>query len=169
DLTVTAAADTYEALVGAAVTVPIQANNIGDVSAETDVNPGVDTWDVSLWTSADGAFDPLVDTEVGSYTVTTLASGGTVTDNVVFNAPAIGTYTLFGWADSDEEVTESSEVNNSALLGTLSVGPDLTIAIDDAFVTGDEQIPGDRWRIPVQVTNGGVGTASGLATIQLYG
>ena len=170
DLTITAAATAYQAADGQQVDVPVQVNNAGFAVAQDDGDPGVTPWTVSLWTSTDGNFDAGADTQVGSYNVTTLAAGANTTDTISFNAPAGGeVYTLFGVADQPGGVTEYSEANNASIVGTLGVGPDLTIAIDDDFVTGAEQIPGDRWRIPVQVTNGGAGTASGLATIQLYG
>ena len=170
DLTITAAATVYQAADGQQVDVPVQVNNAGFAVAEDDADPGVDPWTVSLWLSTDGAFDAGDDTQVGSYNVTTLAAGADTTDTISFNAPAgAQSYTLFGVADQPGGVTEYDEDNNASVVGTLGVGPDLTIAIDDDFVTGAEQIPGDRWRIPVQVTNGGAGTASGLATIQLYG
>ncbi len=170
DLTIEAAATVYQAAAGQQVDVPVQVNNAGFAVAEDDGDPGVTPWTVSLWTSTDGTFDAGADTQVGSYNVTTLAAGADTTDTISFNAPAGGQgYTLFGVADQPGGVTEYSEANNASIVGTLGVGPDLTIAIDDAFVTGAEQIPGDRWRIPVAVTNGGAGTASGLATIQLYG
>lgn len=170
DLTITAAATAYPAVDGQQVDVPVQVNNAGFAVAEDDANPGVDPWTVTLWLSTDGAFDAGADTQVGSYNVTTLAAAADTTDTISFNAPAGGQgYTLFGVADQPGGVTEYSEVNNVSVVGTLGVGPDLTIAIDDDFVTGAEQIPGERSWIPVQVTNGGAGTASGVATIQLYG
>jgi len=87
DLTITAAADTYEALSGAAVDVDIQVNNIGDAAAETDVNPGVNFWAVSLWVSDDAVFNALEDTNVGSYELQTLGAAANTTDTVTFNAP----------------------------------------------------------------------------------
>jgi len=170
DLTITAAATAYQAADGQQVDVPVQVNNAGFAVAEDDANPGVDPWTVSLWLSTDGAFDAGADTQVGSYNVTSLAADADTTATISFNAPAgAQSYTLFGVADQPGGVTEYDEANNASVVGTLGVGPDLTIAIDDDFVTGAEQIPGDRWWIPVEVTNGGAGTASALATIQLYG
>jgi subtilase family serine protease len=170
DLTITAAATVYQAGGGQQVDVPVQVNNAGFDVAEDDANPGADPWTVTLWTSTDGAFDAGADTQVGSYNVTTLAAGANTTDTISFNAPAGGQgYTLFGVADQPGGVTEYSEANNVSVVGSLGVGPDLTIAIDDTYVTGADAIPGERSRIPVQVTNGGAGTVSGLATIQLYG
>ncbi|GAF95501.1 unnamed protein product, partial [marine sediment metagenome] len=154
DLTVTAAADVYEALSGVAVDVDIQVNNIGDADAETDVNPGVDTWTVSLWRSADGAFDRVEDTQIGSYEVTTLDAGANTTDTITFNAPAAGAYTLFGFVDSvdeaDGEVTEADEDNNTSIVGTLLVDSDLTVtAAADVY----EALSGVAVDVDIQVNN----------------
>ncbi len=170
DLTITAAATIYPAVGGQQVDVPVQVNNAGFAVAEDDANPGVDPWTVTLWTSTDGTFDAGADTQVGSYNVTTLAAGANTSQVISFNAPAGGQgYTLFGVADQPGGVTEYSEANNVSVVGSLGVGPDLTVAIDDTYVTGADAVPGDRSWIPVQVTNGGAGRVSGLATIQLYG
>ena len=170
DLTITAAATSYQAVGGQQVDVPVQVNNAGFAVAEDDANPGMVPWTVSLWVSTDGNFDAGADTQVGSYNVTSLAAGANTSQVISFSVPAGGQgYTLFGVADQPGGVTEYSEANNVSVVGTLGVGPDLTVAIDDAFVTGDEQIPGERSWVSVEVTNGGAGAASGWATLQLYG
>lgn len=157
DLTIQAAADTFEALVGAPVTVSVTVENEGAATAVTDVNPGVDTWTVALYISADGTFDALTDTLVGSYTVTTLAPGGAVTQNIVFNAPAGGTYTLFGVADSGSQVTEPFEANNVSVLGTLLVGADLVVLPGDDVL---QAAAGASVDVTVTVENTGAATAT---------
>jgi len=169
DLVIEAAAAVYQAAAGQQVNVPVQVNNVGAAVAEDDADPGIDAWTVTLWLSTDAVFDPGTDTQVGSYDVTTLAGGAEVSQVVSFNAPA-GTqgYTLFGVADSGGQVAEFDEDNNASVLGTLGVGADLTVEIDDGTVTGDEAVPGDVSWVAVEVANAGTAAASGRATVQLY-
>ena len=149
-----------------ALSAPGTAKANGSISiSDTTTNAGPQSVPVSstgFYLSTNASFDPA-DVLLGSRVVESLAPSGTSSASTPVVVPAgtpAGSYYVIAVADWNATVTESSENNNTRLIG-LAVGPDLVVSV---LVTPTSGVAGSALTATDTVKNQGADVANGSLT-----
>lgn len=129
DLTITAVTAPGEAGAGDTVMVSVTTKNIGG----GDAPPSTTAIFLSINTVLDQS-----DTFLGAIPAPALASGAVDVATAALTIPSTtvaGAYRILAIADGPEEITETNEINNNRVGGSVQIGPDLVVSILTAPAT----------------------------------
>jgi len=99
------------------------------------------------------------------FTIPSLAEGSSYTNTYVFTNDAPGTWVLTSWSDSENQILETYESNNSASK-TFYAGPDLKITSTSPSITN--AVAGSTINFDIQIKNDGSANATNHFELSLY-